>query len=304
LPECLRAKPAALLELLRTFYPSKTRLNAGDREFLLHNANGADTSNELFALSTIGGDAEGAMPGEHASRGRFAGTHVLNWVLVTLFACAPLRVEAGPVAVDLELVLAVDVSGSMSRAELLVQRQGYIAALRSPDISATITNRGGVALAYMEWAGPGEQRIVVPLTVVSDATDARRFADMLAESPFDPGFKSAPWETGTSVSRALLYAADMFSPTAGGNRTIDISGDGPSNSGGSLAKARERVIAEGITINGLPIIDSAARSDLPLAAYYEEFVIGGPGAFAIAVDDPSRFETAIRRKLMLEIAAR
>ena len=241
------------------------------------------------------------MPRKNETCGWFSRGPIIPWSMVLLGTCLPLQVAAGP-AVDLELILAVDVSGSMSQAELLVQRQGYIAALRSPDIAVAITNRGGVAIAYVEWAGPDEQRIVVPWTVVSDASGAERFAEMLADSPLDPGFNSPPWETGTSISRALLFAADMFSAGAGANRTIDISGDGPSNSGGSLTMARERVIAEGITINGLPIVNPAGRSELPLAAYYEDCVIGGPGAFAIAVNDLSLFEIAIRRKLVLEIA--
>ena len=242
------------------------------------------------------------MPRKDETLAWFSKIPIILWALVLVGTSLPLKVDAGP-GVDLELVLAVDTSGSMSQTELLVQRRGYIAALRSPDIAVAITSRGGVALAYVEWAGPDEQRIVVPWTVVSDASGAERFAEMLANSPLDPGFNSPPWETGTSVSRALMFAADMFSTGAGASRTIDISGDGPSNSGGPLNTARERIIAAGITINGLPIVNAGVRSDFPLAAYYEDCIIGGPGAFTIAVSDPSLFESAIRRKLALEIAA-
>jgi hypothetical protein len=175
--------------------------------------------------------------------------------------------------------------------------------LRSADIAAAIAVRGSVALAYVEWAGPDEQRIVVPWTILTDAADADRFADMLVASPLDPGFNSPPWESGTSIARALMFAAAMFSEGTSASRTIDISGNGPNNSGGLLAIARERVIADSITINGLPIVKPGVRSDFPLGVYYEDCVIGGPGAFAVIVDDPSLFEITIRRKLVLEIAS-
>ena len=223
--------------------------------------------------------------------------------LVLSVAGPPTGVEAASKAIDLELVLAVDASDSMSRAEMRVQREGYVAALRSADVAAAIMSRGGVALAYMEWAGPRSQRIVVPWTILSDANDGALFADRLAATPLSPFYEAVPWERGTSISHALLFAAGMFSPGQRASRVIDISGDGPQNNGGDLYAARDRVIAEGVVINGLPIIISPAAAWLvPLAKYYEDCVIGGPGAFMITVDDASRFALAIRRKLALEIA--
>ena len=228
---------------------------------------------------------------------------VLLWALLLPWTCLPTSMRAEARTVDLELVLAVDVSGSMSRTELLLQRHGYIAALRSEDIPSALAIRGAVALAYMEWAGANEQRIVVPWTMVSSAADADRFADGLAASPLYPSFKSPPWGSGTSLSRALTFAAALFSAGTEANRTIDISGNGPNDSGGSLALARERLISKGITINGLPIVRPGRGPDFPLSVYYEDCVIGGPGAFAITVDDPSLFAHTIRRKLVLEIAS-
>ena len=243
------------------------------------------------------------MARKHQRKARFTRGSIIPWALVFFGTCLPMEeIAAGPTAVDLELVLAVDTSGSMSKAELLIQRQGYIAALRHADVAAAIATRGAVAVAYVEWAGPDDQRIVVPWTVVSDAIDAARFADRIASAPLNPGFSSPPWRGGTSISRALLFAAGLFS-FDGSNRTIDISGNGPNNSGGYLAPVRERVIARGITINGLPIARPGARiSGYPIALYYEDCVIGGPGAFAITVDDPARLAAAVRRKLLLEIA--
>ena len=240
----------------------------------------------------------------HAPRSRSSSARTIAaWALS--FACSfiPLPAEAEVIA-GLELVLAVDVSGSMSKAELLVQRQGYISALRSPDIANAINRNGAVALAYIEWGGPREQRIIVPWMLLSDDTDAARFAEKLAEAPLDPGFRSAPWETGTSISAALRFASSMFSGDGFARQTIDISGDGPNNSGGPLATAREYVLARGITINGLPMVNPAARFNFLLDVYYEDCVIGGLGAFSIEVDDPSLFERSIRRKLVLEIAGR
>jgi hypothetical protein len=237
-------------------------------------------------------------------KARFTLGSIMAWALVFLGTFLPMEeIAAGPTEVDLELVLAVDVSGSMSKAELLIQRQGYIAALRSDEVGASIAFRGGVALAYMEWAGPDQQRIVVPWTVVSDTANAEQFAEMLAAAPLQAGFGSAPWETGTSISRALLFAADMFS-RGGASHTIDISGNGPNNSGDPLAPVREFVVARGIAINGLPIMGpDLPASAFPLTVYYEDCVIGGPGALAVTVDHPARLASAVRRKLLLEIAA-
>ncbi len=232
----------------------------------------------------------------------FSRIPIVPLALLLIGACVTSKADAGPGYIDLELVLAVDASDSMSRTEKLVQRYGYIAALRSAEVAAAITARGALALSYVEWAGPHEQRIVVPWSILADAEDANRFADALAVAPLSPGFVSPPWETGTSISQALLFATGMFSAPSGTQQIIDISGDGTNNSGDALSTAREHVVAAGITINGLPVITRGGRSDAPLGAYYADCVIGGPGAFVMTVDDPSLFALAIRRKLVLEIA--
>lgn len=221
-------------------------------------------------------------------------------IIVFLAACLPLKVNAEYVGVDLELVLAVDTSGSMSSADLLIQRQGYIAALRHADFAAALATRGAMAIAYVEWAGPNDQKVIVPWTIVSNRTSVEQFAESLAAAPLHSGFSSAPWETGTSISQALLFSARLFAaPYA--RHVIDISGNGPNNVGGSLGPARDWVLANGITVNGLPIL-RRIDGEFPLAAYYEDCVIGGPGAFAMPVGDPAGFATAVRRKMILEIA--
>ena len=222
--------------------------------------------------------------------------------LTLIGACTTSQVDAGAAPVDLELILAVDVSDSVSRRELLVQRRGYVAALRSPEVAAVIVSGGAVALAYIEWAGPRSQKIVIPWTVLADGKDAAGFADRLAAAPLRPDFTAPPWERGTSISEALVFAAGMFTSRHGIRRIIDVSGNGPQNIGGDLFAARAMVVAKGITINGLPLDLRRPSEGPPLGSYYGESVIGGSGAFAISVDDPSLFEASIRRKLALEIA--
>ncbi|AZO25411.1 DUF1194 domain-containing protein [Mesorhizobium sp. M1E.F.Ca.ET.045.02.1.1] len=208
--------------------------------------------------------------------------------------------------VDLELVLAVDVSSSMSLAEQRVQRDGYISAFRHPDLERAIGSgaRGAIAVSYLEWAGPKYQRVVLPWTTISSAGDAKRFADALSAKPIVA-------EAGTSISGGLLAAAGLLahSQAAGERRVIDISGDGPNNAGLPVRPIREMLTGLGITINGLPVSlphegSSSYQSFAPryLSSYYENCVIGGPGAFVIGIDDLAMFEAVIRRKLLLEIA--
>ncbi len=211
---------------------------------------------------------------------------------------------AGPVAVDLELVLAVDVSRSMDADELALQRQGYAGAFRHPEVIQAIASGalGRIAVTYVEWAGPSFQVVTVPWTLIAGRADAEAFAARVAAAPLQR-------QSGTSISGSLVFAAQQFdlSGFTGERRTIDVSGDGPNNMGLPVEMMRDRVVGEGITINGLPIMLKASYAFGPfnianLDVYYEDCVIGGPGAFMITVDDPARFEIAIRRKLLLEIA--
>ncbi len=216
---------------------------------------------------------------------------------------APAR--AGEVPVDLELILAVDVSGSIDEAEAALQREGYVKAIAHPDIVAAI--RGGmlgrIAVTYFEWSGVGWQEKVLDWTLIKDPASARAFSQALARAPIDSG----PW---TSISGAIDFAVPMFEANGyeGTRRVIDISGDGPNNVGGYVPQARDRAVARGIIINGLPIMNDRpnyVRLPMPnLDLYYRNCVIGGPGAFIVVTHDFKAFATAIRRKLVLEIAAR
>jgi len=231
-------------------------------------------------------------------RGRLAA------LLVAGFALTAERASAQEVPVDLELVLAVDISGSVDEVEARLQREGYIAALRHPDVIGAIRNGmlGRIALAYVEWAGDHYQRTMLDWTVIEDAAGAHAFADALAETPL----MTAHW---TSLSAAIDYAAPLFENNGieGLRRVIDVSGDGYNNRGRPVQLARDQAVAAGITINGLPIVNDrlnpwGGRPPANLDRYYEELVIGGPGAFIVVAEDYTAFASAILSKLLLEIA--
>ena len=208
--------------------------------------------------------------------------------------------------VDVELVLAVDVSWSMDRGEQEIQRAGYAAAFRSPEVQKAIMQGGfgRVAVSYVEWAGTFSQTVVVPWTLIDSKSSADAFAYKLATMEPDR-------ERRTSIAAAIDTIAPTFDRNGydGLRRVIDISGDGPNNQGRMVTEARDAAIARGITINGLPLMTSGAEGgfgswgSIPhLDVYYSNCVIGGPGAFMIPVNDWEQFPEAVRRKLVLELA--
>ena len=219
-----------------------------------------------------------------------------------LFALPALHARAAE-PVDVELVLAVDVSLSMSPAELDIQRAGYVAALTSDGVIEAIADgvHGKIAVTYFEWAGTTTHHVVVPWTIIASRADAERVATHLSVSPPNSARR-------TSISSALEFGADLFaeSPFDGMKRVIDISGDGPNNQGAPVHVTRDAVVAQGIVINGLPLMTHGGFSSIydvkDLDRYYTDCVIGGPGAFMVPVNDWSQFPEAVRRKLVLELA--
>ena len=205
--------------------------------------------------------------------------------------------------VDVQLVLAVDVSLSMSPGELEIQRRGYAAALTHDTVLQAIADGayGRIAVTYVEWAGATTQRVVVPWTVIAGKADAERFVASMSARPPDSARR-------TSISAALDFAADLFAESGfeGMKRVIDVSGDGPNNQGGPVDAVRDRLVGQGITINGLPLMTTGGFTsayDVPhLDRYYGDCVIGGPGAFMVPVDDWPQFPEAVRRKLVMELA--
>ena len=228
-----------------------------------------------------------------------------NLIIVVLFWGAALHAQ-DRVEVDVELFLAVDVSRSMQPFELEIQRRGYAAALTSPEVQAAIGGGmlGRIAVTYVEWAGVHSQRTIVPWTLLQSPEHAARIAAQISAN-FDDA------QRRTSISGVLDFAAASIDANRfdGLRRVIDVSGDGPNNMGDVVTKARDRVLARGMTINGLPLMtrDESITSRYNIAdldAYYTACVIGGTGAFVLPVTDWAEFEQAVRRKLVLEIAAR
>jgi hypothetical protein len=213
--------------------------------------------------------------------------------------------SSGPVPVDVELVLAVDVSYSMDPEEQALQREGYIQAITSNEFLRALREgiNGKIAMTYFEWANAGDQKIVVPWRLIDGPAAADAFAAEIARAPYRRSFR-------TSISGALQFAAPLFDNSGyrGVRRVIDVSGDGANNHGPLLAPMRDEVVAKGITINGLPIMLKApatAGMDIDeLDIYYEDCVIGGPGAFVIPIKERGKFKEATRTKLLLEVASR
>jgi len=206
--------------------------------------------------------------------------------------------------VDVELILAVDVSLSMSPDELEIQRKGYVAALTHERVIEAIREGvyGKIAVTYVEWAGQTSQHVIVPWTVISSAEEAQAFVRKLSANPPNSARR-------TSISSALQFAGDLFAESnfRGLKRVVDVSGDGANNQGIPVIEARDEIVAQGIIINGLPLMTSGITPSVfdidDLDIYYSNCVIGGPGAFMIPVNDWSQFPEAIRRKLVLELAA-
>lgn len=234
--------------------------------------------------------------------------HIGSAAIALCLSAAPLAAPATAqdLEVDVELVLAVDVSWSMDLSEQAIQRDGYIAAFRSPDVQRAILDGGWgrVAVTYVEWAGSFTQSVVVPWTLIDSREAADGFAYRLSQE--EPNR-----ERRTSVSAALDFSVSLFEENgfSGLRRVIDISGDGPNNQGRPVDEARDAAVARGLTINGLPLMTSGDESGTfswggiaNLDAYYAACVTGGAGAFVIPVNDWSQFPEAIRRKLILELA--
>jgi hypothetical protein len=220
---------------------------------------------------------------------------------------APSFADKSPnaVPVDVELVIAVDVSYSMDPEEQALQREGYIEGLTSREFMQALRSgmNGKVAITYFEWAGPYDQKIIVPWRMIDGPEAADALANEIARAPYRRASR-------TSISGALNFAKPLFDGSGyrGIRRVIDVSGDGANNSGPFVTLLRDDVLAAGITINGLPIMLKRPNSftmDIEnLDVYYEDCVIGGPGAFVIPIREREQFKEATRTKLVLEIAGR
>ena len=209
--------------------------------------------------------------------------------------------------VDLLLVLAADVSRSIDDVEFNLQRKGYAAAITDPQVLRAIVGgrNHAIAVTFIEWSGAADQNVVVEWSVVRDEEGAGAVAATILSAP-------RSFLGRTSISAAIDYAVERFAaaPAQADKRILDVSGDGTNNSGRAVTEARDQAIAAGITINGLAIINTQANPGYAfhtqppggLPKYYEENVIGGPGAFLLQVENFDTFSEAMKRKLVTEIA--
>jgi hypothetical protein len=218
----------------------------------------------------------------------------------------PKLAQGGEAAtVDIELVIAVDVSYSMDMDELAIQREGYAQAIVSREFLQALKSlpNGKVAITYFEWAAANDQKIIIPWRLIDGPETADAVSAEIMKTPVRRASR-------TSISGAINFAMPLFEqdPFHGMRRVIDISGDGPNNAGEPVQVAREAALAKGITINGLPIMvkePTYSTMDIDnLDWYYEDCVIGGPGSFVVSIKDREKFKEAIRTKLLLEVAGK
>jgi hypothetical protein len=228
---------------------------------------------------------------------------------VAFAAPVPLRLfadtRANAIPVDVELVLAVDVSYSMDPEEQRLQREGYVQALTSREFLQALREgaNGKVAITYVEWAGVYDQKIIMPWRLIEGPESADAVAGEISRAPYRRASR-------TSIAGALLFSRTLFDNSGyrGLRRVIDVSGDGANNAGPLVVPSRDEVLAAGITINGLPIMlnrPNVGYMDVAeLDIYYEDCVIGGPGSFVVPIRERDKFVEATRHKLVLEIANR
>ena len=213
--------------------------------------------------------------------------------------------RASAIPVDVELVIAVDVSYSMDPDEQALQREGYVLALTSKEFLQALRQgaHGKIAIIYFEWAGQFDQKILMPWRLIDGPESADAVAAEIARAPYRRASR-------TSISGALHFAKPLFDDSGykGLRRVIDVSGDGANNAGPLVDLTRDDVLAAGITINGLPIMlkrpYTGTMDIAELDVYYEDCVIGGPGSFVIPIREREKFIEATRTKLVLEVAGR
>lgn len=226
---------------------------------------------------------------------------------LALTLSAPATRAAEPV--DLLLVLAADVSRSVTEPKFKLQREGAAAAISDPEVLRAITSGPNrrIAVCFVEWATVGMQTVVVDWSVIGDGASARRFGDRLVETP-------RSFAGSTSISGAIDFSVSQLerAPFPSERRVIDVSGDGNNNSGRLVTDARDDAVAKGITINALVILTPLAESFRPehtnpaggLEKYFQDNVIGGYGAFTVVAEGHHSFGRALTKKLIAEIAGR
>jgi hypothetical protein len=221
--------------------------------------------------------------------------------LFALSSSAP----AAPAAeqVDLKLVLATDVSGSINDEEAQIQRLGTAEAFVDPEVIKSIQGGalGRIAVAMLDFSSPEYDKVVIDWHIIRDKASATAFAELVRAAPRSPGRR-------TSVSSALELGSTLIEASAADivatRRVIDVSGDGPNNDGNPMREVHDRIIGQGIVVNGLPVMDDNANGYYPgLDRYYAACVAGGRGSFVVVVHSFKDFGAAMRHKLILEISS-
>ncbi len=237
-------------------------------------------------------------------------THATRRAVVLLGLALTLVAPAARAAdpVDMLLVLAADVSRSVTEPKFRLQREGAAAAIANPNVVRAITSGPNrrIAVCFVEWATVGMQNVVVDWTVIGSGADARKFGDRLVESP-------RSFAGSTSISAAIDFSVRLLerAPFTSERRVIGVSGDGNNNSGRSVTDARDDALAKGIVINALVILTPLAESFRPehtnppggLEKYFQDNVIGGPGSFTVVAEGHESFGRSLTKKLIQEIAS-
>ena len=233
-------------------------------------------------------------------------TRTIALLGLALTLLSPVAQAAEPV--DMLLVLAADVSRSVTEPKFRLQREGAAAAITHPDVVKAITSGPNrrIAVCFVEWAAIGMQAVVVDWTLIDGDRAARTFGDKLVEAP-------RSFAGSTSISNAIDYLVTQLerAPFTSDRRVIDVSGDGNNNSGRSVTDARDDALAKNIIINALVILTPLAESFRPehtnppggLEKYFQDNVIGGPGSFTVVAEGHESFGRSLTKKLIQEIAA-
>ncbi|MBS0526584.1 MAG: DUF1194 domain-containing protein [Proteobacteria bacterium] len=231
---------------------------------------------------------------------------LIGLLSLVLTLIAPMARGAEPV--DMLLVLAVDVSRSVTEPKFRLQREGTAGALTDPAVVKAITSGPNrrIAVCVVEWATVGMQTVVVDWTVIDGAAAAHSFGDKLTETP-------RSFAGSTAIGGAIDYSVRQLerAPYTSERRVIDISSDGNNNSGRSVNDARDEAVARDIVINALVILTPRGESFRPehtnppggLEKYFQDNVIGGPGAFTVVAESHDSFGRALTKKLIREIAS-
>jgi len=228
--------------------------------------------------------------------------------LATLLA-PPIQIARAAEQTGLLLVLAMDVSRSMGQAKFLLQREGYAAAISNPQVLNAIQSgpHQKIALCFIDWSGPFEQKLVIDWTIIDSPAAASRFGDMVAQAP-------RSFYDSTSIGAAINFVTAQLARAQfqAERQAIDVSGDGTNNAGPNVQFFRDQAVAKGILINGLVILTDIDTARFPqhtnppggIEKYYRDNVIGGAGSFVMAAEDYNSFGRAMVRKLIAEIATR